>query len=164
GAKNLTSDSVTIDTTNYPVYLILFLDNKLRKDGYKLEALFDYAQYKPAEFKNIPLFFISNFNDACEGYKENQELKGDFDSLKINLPSFHPLLAHGNNAKEAYFKGKPNYVFNYFAVLIDKKRHIRGYYDPSQNSEIKRMVQEYKHLKTKDEYANTLEQNKIYKK
>jgi hypothetical protein len=159
------SDSLSIDTTNYPVYLILFLDSKLRKDGYKLEAFFDYAQYKPTEFKNVPIFFISDYENALGDYKiKDRELKGDFDSLKINLPSFHPLLAESKTAKEAYFKGKPYYVFNYFAVLVDKHRHIRGYYDPNQNSEVKRLVQEYKHLKTKDEYANTLKQNDLEQK
>lgn len=159
------SDSLLIDTTNYPVYVILFLDNKLRKDGYKLEAFFDYAQYKPKEFKDVPIFFISDFHAAFGDYSiEDKELKGDFDSLKINLPSFHPLLAEGKKANEAYFKGKPYYVFNYFALLIDKHRHIRGYYDPNQNSEVKRLIQEYKHLKTKDEYANTLKKNDLEQK
>ena len=156
--KIANEDSLLIDTTNYPVYIILFLDSNLRKDGYKLEAFFDYAQYKPKEFKDVPIFFISDYNAALGNYSiENKELRGDFDSLKINLPGFHPLLAESKTTKEAYFKGKPYYVFDYFAVLVDKRRHIRGYYDPNQNSEVKRMVQEYKHLKTKDEYANTLE-------
>ncbi len=158
-------DSLMIDTTNYPVYVILFLDEKLRKDGYKLEAFFDYAQYKPTEFKNVPIFFISDANSAWTNVSaKNKILRGDFDSLKINLPSFHPLLVYGKTANQAYFKGKPYYVFNYFAVLVDKHRHIRGYYDPNQNSEVKRLIQEYKHLKTKDEYANTLQKNELEQK
>lgn len=157
-------DSLSIDTINYPVYLILFIDNKLKDEGYKLKALYDYAQYKPEEFKNVPIFFVSDYNTAFgRDNIENKELRGDFDSLKINLPDFHPLLG-GSKAKEAYFTKKPYYVFDYFAVLVDKHRHIRGYYDPNQNSEVKRLLQEYKHLKTKDEYANTLKQNEIEKK
>lgn len=159
------ADTTVIDTTNYPVYIILFLDRGLKKDGYKLEALYDYVQYKPEEFKNVPIFFVSNLTHALGNYKiTNKELKGDFDSLKINLPDFHPLLIEGKEAKEAYFYKKPYYVFDYFAVLVDKHRHIRGYYDPHQNSEIKRLIQEYKHLKTKDEYANTLKQNELEQK
>jgi len=161
------ADTVSIDTTNYPVYVILFLDSSLRKSGYKLEAFFDYAQYKPNEFKNVPIFFISDIKVAFGDFRLSyigKELRGDFDSLKINLPSFHPLLAKDKTANDAYFKGKPYYVFNYFAVLVDKHRHIRGYYDPNQNSEVKRLVQEYKHLKTKDEYANTLKQNDLEQK
>ncbi|HEX7413930.1 MAG TPA: hypothetical protein VF411_07770 [Bacteroidia bacterium] len=154
-----------IDTINYPVYLILFIDNKLKDEGYKLKAFYDYVQYKPEEFKNVSIFFISDYNTAFG--KDNitsKELKGDFDSLKINLPNFHPLLVEGSKAKEDYFNKKPYYVFDYFAVLVDKHRHIRGYYDPNQNSEVKRLLQEYKHLKIKDEYANTLQKNEIEKK
>lgn len=163
--KTSACNEFEIDTVNYPVYIILFLDPKLKKEGYKLEAFFDYAQYKPSEFKNVPMFFISDYESALrKDLIKETELHGDFDSLKINLPSFHPLLAEGKTAKEAYFKGKPYYVFDYFAVLVDKHRHIRGYYDPNQNSEVKRLIQEYKHLKTKDEYANTLDQNNIGKK
>lgn len=163
------SDSILIDTTNYPVYIVLFLDSNLRKDGYKVKALIDYFQYKPKEFKDVPIFFVSDFNSALplrydDTNNYNKELRGDFDSLKINLPSFHPLLTADTKANEAYFKGKPYYVFNYFAVLVDKHRHIRGYYDPNQNSEVKRLIQEYKHLKTKDEYANTLKKNDLEQK
>ncbi|HKC67660.1 MAG TPA: hypothetical protein VKG26_05480 [Bacteroidia bacterium] len=157
-------DSTLIDTTNYPVYIILFLDSGLKNDGYKLKAFIDYVQYKAKELKDVPVFFVSDCYTAFKYDITNKELKGDFDSLKINLPSFHPLLTEGKKANEAYFKGKPYYVFNYFAVLIDKHRHIRGYYDPNQNSEVKRLIQEYKHLKTKDEYANTLKQNDLEQK
>jgi hypothetical protein len=162
-------DSTLIDTTNYPVYIALFLDGALKNDGYKLKALIDYVQYKAKELKDVPVFFVSDVKSArplnpADTTNYNKELKGDFDSLKINLPDFHPLLTEGKTANEAYFKGKPYYVFNYFAVLVDKHRHIRGYYDPNQNSEVKRLVQEYKHLKTKDEYANTLKKNDLEQK
>lgn len=158
------ADTLVIDTAKYPVYVILFLDNKLRQECYKLTALFDYIQYKPKEFKDIPVFIVSNLTDALNSRITNKELRGDFDSLKISLPDFHSLLIEGTQAKEAYFYKKPYYVFDYFAVLVDKHRHIRGYYDPNQNSEVKRLLQEYKHLKTKDEYANTLKQNELEKK
>lgn len=158
------ADTLVIDTAKYPIYVILFLDSKLRQEGYKLTALFDYIQYKPKEFKDIPVFIISNLTNALNSRITNKELKGDFDSLKITLPDFHPLLIEGTQAKDAYFYKKPYYVFDYFAVLVDKHRHIRGYYDPNQNSEVRRLLQEYKHLKTKDEYANTLKQNELEQK
>lgn len=159
------ADTMIIDQAHYPVYIILFLDSSLRKEGYKLKALYDYLQYKPQEFKDVPIFVVSKLGAALKYNRlTNKELRGDFDSLKINLPNFHPVLIEGNSGKETYFDKKPYYVFDYFAVLVDKARHIRGYYDPNQNSEVKRMLQEYKHLKTKDEYANTLEKNELEKK
>ena len=158
------ANTFLIDTINFPVYIILFLKDSLQKDGYKLNGLYDYVQYKSSELKDIPMFFVSEIGSALACGMENKELRGTFDSLRINLTSFHPLLSINEFAEQNYFKNKPYYVFNYFAVLVDKQRHIRGYYDPNQNSEIKRMIQEFKHLKTKDEYANTLSKNEIEKK
>ena len=159
------SDNIILDTLTYPVYVILFLNDSLKQDGYKLKALYDYIQYKAKDLKNVPVFFVSDYERAKNIHAPtSHELHGDFDSLKINLPDFHSLLTYDRLDKNAYFKNKPDYVFDYFAVLVDKHRHIRGYYDPNQNSEVKRLIQEYKHLKTKDEYANTLQKNELQKK
>ncbi len=168
--KQWKADSIFIDTINYPVYAILFLDPSQKKEGYHLEGLYDYVKYKTKYIKDVPLFFVSELSGALNPFREGVELRGEFDSLKINLPNFHPILTHFSGAEktkflsETYFKQKPVYVFNYFMVLVDKKRHIRGYYDPSYNAEVKRMSDEYKHLKIRDEYAETLKQNDIKQK
>jgi hypothetical protein len=157
--------SSNIDTTKFPVYIILFIHDSLKNEGYKLNGIYDYVQYKPNELKDIPIFFVYDyFSIKQDSAHVSIKQRGTFDSLKINLPNFYPLWINVNYGCNLYFKGKPYYVFNYFAVLVDKHRHIRGYYDPNQNSEVKRMVQEYKHLKTKDEYANTLKQNDLKQK
>lgn len=149
-----TNDSVIIDTVNYPVYAFVYLDPALRNEGYKMKGILDYASYKANELKDVPLILISQDNLA------------DYDSLKIKPMSVH-VFSCSLNRKEflanTYFKAKPYYVFDYFIVLVDKKRHIRGYYDPNQNSEIKRLIQEYKHLKIRDEYAQTLKKNEVGK-
>ncbi len=164
----LNADSVLIDTTNYPVYLILFIDSKLKNEGYKLGGLYDYIKYKAKDLKGVPIFIASDYSEALEGGKRAVELRGEFDSLKITLPNFHPLLCDFKNRKQflanTYFKQKPYHVFDYFIVLVDKKRHIRGYYDPSFNAEIKRMVMDFQHLKIRDEHAQTLKQNDIEQK
>jgi len=158
-------DSTLIDTVAYPVHLILFVDEKLRSEGYKLEGIYDYIKYKKADLKDVPVFIVSSLASADSKVKLNENHRGEFDSLKINLPNFHPLVISYKDRKDflakTYFKQKPHYVFDYFMVLVDKKRHIRGYYDPSFNAEVKRMIQEYKHLKIRDEYGQTLKQNDI---
>ncbi len=165
--SSLECDSLLIDTAKYPVYLIIFIDGKLRSEGYKLAGIYDYVKYKLKDLKDIPVFFISDMTGAMAGYKDGIELKGDFDSLKLKVPNFYSLVAdfgksgRSNWLLNTYFKGKPIYVFDYFMVLVDKKRHIRGYYDPSYNAEVKRMIDEYKHLKIRDGYAETLKQNEI---
>jgi hypothetical protein len=159
------ADSVSIDTTNYPVYLIMFIDSKLKKEGYKLGGMYDYMKYKAKDLKGMPIFIVSDFSEALDGGKKEVELRGEFDSLKITLSNFHPLLCDLKSRQQflanTYFKQKPYYAFDYFIVLVDKKRHIRGYYDPSFNAEIKRMVLDYQHLKIRDESAQTQKQNDI---
>jgi hypothetical protein len=169
--KTFHADLVSIDTIRYPVYLIFFIDHSLRKDGYKLAGIYDYLKYKTKEFDDIPIFVVSDFLTALtnDTNESNALLRGDFDSLQIKLPNFHPLMLPDiKNSKEflanTYFKQKPFYVMDHFAVLVDKQRHIRGYYDPGFNAEVKRMIQEFKHLKIRDGYAQTQEQNNIEKK
>lgn len=160
-----TDTTLLIDTTSFPVYIILFLDDNLRKENYKLIGLYDYIQYKSEDLKKVPVFLVSTIEKITESKAVlNKKHRGTFDSLHIQIPTFYPLVATTHTNRDAYFAGKPDYVLPYFAVLIDKNRHIRGYYDPNQNSEVKRMIQEYKHLKTKDAYANTLQQNELQKK
>ncbi|MFY8185220.1 MAG: hypothetical protein ACOVLD_04055, partial [Bacteroidia bacterium] len=92
------------------------------------------------------------------------------DSLGITMTNFFFRTINVGKAekydsiRKIFFKQKPIHVFNYFAVLVDKDRHIRGYYDPTYISEVKRMIEEYKHLVLKDEHANMQDVNKIEKK
>lgn len=163
--KTFSADSVLLDTINNPVYAILFINEDLRTEGYKLAGLYDYIKYKTKDISQVPVFIVSDFDKAI-GQKQSEHLNGEFDSLKINLSNFHPaLVSYGAERTKflsnTYFKQKPIHVFDYFMVLVDKKRHIRGYYDPTYNAEVKRMIDEYKHLKIRDEYAETLKQNDI---
>jgi hypothetical protein len=48
-----------------------------------------------------------------------------------------------------------------FFVLVDKKRNIRGYYDGRYVSELKRLTEEYQHLRMKEEKQNVININKI---
>jgi len=91
------------------------------------------------------------------------------DSLSITMSNFfyRTMKSERNDLesiRKIFFNQKPIHVFNYFAVLVDKDRHIRGYYDPTYISEVKRMIEEYKHLVLKDEHANMQDVNKIEKK
>lgn len=157
-------DSSLVDTNQFPVYVALCLNPDFYKEGFKLAGIYDYIKYKAKDIKDIPILIFCDFNRISR-HKPSENLKGDFDSLKITLPNFYPLFANLSNREKflalSYFKQKPIHVFDYFMVLVDKKRHIRGYYDPTYNAEVKRMIDEYKHLKIRDEYAETLKQNDI---
>lgn len=152
------NDSLMLDTATFPVYAILFIDKQLKKEGYKLPAIYDYIKYKSKDIQQVPIVVVTD-------YRESLNNNSEFDSLQLGLPNFHSVMLDLSNRQavltNSYFNQKPVHVFDYFLVLVDKKRHIRGYYDPSYNAEVKRMIDEYKHLKIRDEYAETLKQNDI---
>ena len=51
-----------------------------------------------------------------------------------------------------------------FFVLVDKNRNIRGYYDGRYIAEIKRLTEEYQHLRIKEEKEGMVSANKIESK
>jgi hypothetical protein len=162
----VSGEPVYLDTVTFPVYVIVFLNEDLKKEGYKLNGLYDYIKFKSKDLKNIPIVICSK-EPTVVSDTINATLI--LDSMKLAGSNFHPLFHfffpdRTTFLKETYFKQKPIHVFDYFMVLVDKKRHIRGYYDPSYNAEVKRMIDEYKHLKIRDEYAETLKQNDIKQK
>lgn len=156
------ADSLVLDTVKYPIYVILFLDEKLKKDGYKLTGLYDFLKYKSQKIKNVPLVIVSDLSEVLE--RNNYQ----FDSLKISMSNFTPvwmnLKEHGKILATTYFKQKPYYVLDYFMVLVDKQRNIRGFYDPTFNAEVTRMANDYEHLKIRDGYVQTQKQNDIKQK
>lgn len=166
-------DPVIIDTASFPVFGIVFLNSKLHDQGYKLNGLIDYIKYKPKDISQVPIVIVSEkpqytneiFAAKTDVKKHSTPIRGEFDSIPFKLSNFIPVrlpvLNRDSFLNATYFKQKPVHVFDYFMVLVDKKRHIRGYYDPSYNAEVKRMIDEYKHLKIRDEYAETLKQNDI---
>jgi len=62
---------------------------------------------------------------------------------------------------KTYFKEKPYYIDYSFFMLIDRNRHVRGYYDARYVSEIKRLIDEYQHLRLKEEKQKLIETNEI---
>ena len=78
-------------------------------------------------------------------------------SLYWNTSSFDSL-------NKTYFYEKPIYVDYSFFVLIDKNRNIRGYYDARYVSEIKRITEEYQHLRLKEEKDQMVNSHKIESK
>ncbi len=150
----------------------------------KLGGLLEYEKYKPHKIKDVPIMMVAtsmfdlpDLDSSLSVYKTNYSKKYLRDTLGIKMDNFHmvflkdPDFWTGEQPKfnyeryySSYFNQKPIHVFDYFAVLVDKDQHIRGYYDPTFISEVKRMIEEYKHLVLKDEHADMQETNKIEKK
>lgn len=150
----------------------------------KLAGLLEYEKYKKEKIKEVPimlinpdLFSLPDLDTSKPANNINYSRKYLKDSLGIEMDNFRLVFLNGLNFwnKEdnkfkyteynaLYFNQKPEHVFDYFAVLVDKEQHIRGYYDPTFISEVKRMIEEYKHLVLKDEHADMQGTNKIEKK
>lgn len=146
-----------IDTTEFPLYAIMFIKSKYKEESYRLTGLWEYLNYKKEKINHIPFFLVM----------ETETIRSsEFDEL-LKLTA-HPNIQflnwrEGNfdSINKSYFIDKPYYVDQSFFVLIDKKRHIRGYYDGRYVSELKRLIGEYQHLRLKEEKHQLTKSNEI---
>lgn len=160
---NVAVGDTLLDTAGAKI--VIFIDKDQEP---KLAGLLEFEKYKKnklAFLQVIIMCYPSSLPLIGSNYYEAY-LK---DSLGIKMDNFYVRTIMGSRSdydamRKMYFNQKPAHVFDYFAVLVDKDRHIRGYYDPTYISEVKRMAEEYKHLVLKDEHADMQQTNKIEQK
>lgn len=151
-----------IDTVNYPLFAVCFIKQSYAKDDYRMAGLTEYVQYKKDKIKFIPFVIVT----PCDGPNDSTCLRG---MEKLSIGNNNIVNAYWNQASfdsinKTYFKDKPYYVDYSFFVLVDKNRNIRGYYDTRYIAEIKRLTEEYQHLRLKEEKEQMLKTNKIESK
>jgi len=157
-----TLKSFELDTVSYPLYAICFIKQSYKKDNYRLAGLSEYVQYKKDKIKLIPFIIVT----PCSGPNDSTSLK-EMEKLSIgskNISSLYWNTSSFDSLNLSYFIQKPIYIDYSFFVLVDKNRHIRGYYDARYVSEIKRLTEEYQHLRLKEEKEQMLKTNKIESK
>lgn len=149
------------DTVRFPLYAICFTKKEYAKDLYRMGGLVEYLKYKKENIEHVPIFVaIANEEDSLK--QDTVNVKRDLKLINENLYQiYYPAKDSLKILNENYFKDKPYYVFNSFIVLVDVKRHIRGYYDGRYVSEVKRLIEEYKHLRLKEEKKILINENKI---
>jgi hypothetical protein len=164
--KKATGDSILaeiqLDTANYPLFAVCFIKQAYKKDNYRLAGLSEYAQYKKEKIKHIPFIIVTPYNGGADssGFGELSKLQeGNKDILPLCWPQ-----ASFDSLNQVFFKGKPVYIDYSYFVLVDKNRHIRGYYDARYVSEIKRLTEEYQHMRLKEEKAKVIKINQIESK
>ncbi len=153
-------DTIAPDTNQYKVFIIAFIKPEYIKEKFRINQFLTLAHYEPDKIKHIPVFLVYPISLG----KPIFHLK---DSLKITLDNIQSLYLPDSifqKVNQKIFLQKPYYVDFSFAVLIDKNRHIRGYYDWRYADEVKRSIQEFNHLIIKEGYKETLKKNKIEKK
>lgn len=148
------------DTVNYPILTLCIIKRSYAAEGYRLEGLLDYTQYKKNDIDKIPIVLLGEI-----GYSPTGSIISNVrDSLRITLPNIEQCYwpsASFDSLNVSFFKEKPIYVDRSFFVLIDKKRRVRGYYDGRYVAEVKRMIGEYRHLRIHEEKKNLVKENEI---
>lgn len=161
----LANDNVSLNGGNklnpdsFPLYAIVFVDQKFRPDAYRLTGLWEYLNYKKTKVENIPFILVTESeNDSSLAYGELKKLQShkNVHFAMMSKPGF-------DKTVRSYFSEKPYYIDYSFFLLIDQNRHVRGYYDARYVSEIKRLIEEYQHLRLKEEKQKLIETNEIKK-
>jgi protein SCO1 len=157
---NLAQFTYLKDTVKYPIIIVDFLLSERRKDLYNAGALIDALKYRYEKMSLVEVFVNAN-------QTEMNDVKQVFANTLINYDKIHLQSYSLPNEKQfldnTVFFQKPYYIDYNFMVLLDKKRRVRGYYDPRYAAEIKRMYEEFKHLKIHDEAKDTRSENKLEK-
>ncbi|MCD6019317.1 MAG: hypothetical protein K0S53_2438 [Bacteroidetes bacterium] len=153
---------IELDTVAFPLYAVCFIKQSYKKDDYRMAGLAEYAQYKKDKIKYIPFIIVT----PCDGSGDTACLKemGKLSVGNENILNLYWQTNSFDSLNKSYFKEKPMYIDYSFFVLVDKKRHIRGYYDARYIAEIKRLTEEYQHLRLKEEKEQMVKVNKIERK
>lgn len=160
GENNL--QAFELDTINYPLFAVCFIKQSYAKDDYRMAGLTEYVQFKKDKIKLIPFVIVT----PCDGLNDSTCLR-EMEKLSIgnnNIVNAYWNQTSFDSLNKTYFKDKPYFVDYSFFVLVDKNRNIRGYYDSRYIAEIKRLTEEYQHLRLKEEKEQMLKTNKIESK
>lgn len=146
-----------LDTNAFPLYAIMFISEKYRADSYRLTGLWEYLNYKKQKINHIPFILVTETSENRSLVYEDLKRLGQHQNVHFySWPkqSFDSL-------SKTFFIEKPYFIDFSFFVLVDKNRHVRGYYDGRYVSEFKRLIGEYQHLRLKEEKQKLIETNEI---
>jgi len=146
------------DTIQFPITVAAFIKKEYQNEAFRISGFWEYANYKHDKIKDMSFVFVCErgYGDStviAELSKMGQKAPNLY-FLDLSQPQFSQLNAD-------FFNLKPIYVDYSFFILLDKKRHIRGYYDGRYVAEVKRLIDEYRHLRIKEEKQIILQENEI---
>jgi hypothetical protein len=156
---DLNGNAIQLSKKEYPLYAIAFVSPAYRDDAYRLTGLWEYINYKRDKVQHIPFVLVSPSEKGKSVPVE--ELKKLSNGPNVTFYTW-PAGSYDSVVKR-YFVEKPYYIDYSFFLLIDANRTIRGYYDARYVSELKRLIDEYKHLRLKEEKQFLIEENEIKK-
>jgi len=159
-------EEIALDTTRFPLFVLLVMNEKYKAEGYRIHGLEEYVRFNPSKIKEMPVVIAGSCTEADSTHAANCIDYSYLFDLKTNknLHLLHWPAALADSLGKSYFKEKPAHIDYSFLVLVDKYRHIRGYYDGRYADEIKRLTEEYKHLRLKEEKNLLINANKVESK
>ena len=140
------------------VHAIVFIDEKFKSDNYKIKGLIEYYHLKQKDIEQIDLFIAYTTDNSIVNYRDSLKLEGK----KVQFVSFPS--ANKDSIFSNYFPSVADVALPFFIILVDENRNIRGYYNGNLVAEVKKMIQEYKHLKLKESRNKLQKQNKLEQK
>ncbi len=148
----------TLSKEKYPLYALMFIKDEYKKNDLRLAGLWEYLNYKKQKIEHIPFILITasenGRSEMQNDLKKITEVNSNVHFYTWNKQSFDSI----NNS---YFVQKPYYIDHSFFVLVDINRNIRGYYDGRYVAEIKRLIDEYQHMRLKEEKNKLIQNNEI---
>ncbi|MCX8080316.1 MAG: hypothetical protein N3F09_03670 [Bacteroidia bacterium] len=134
--------------------IVAFLvQDEFENKQYYVQSLLETLRFKPEKVKEIPMVFYYLKDKNYDFFNYLGTTATNLCLIPLDSLDFFSL-------KKSIYAHKPVHVFEYFGVLLDAKNHIRGYYNFTFTDEVKRMVQEYRHLRLKEE-VNFIRKNHV---
>lgn len=154
---NKESHELRSDSIETPLFVLIFLNEKYRSDSYRVAGLWEYLNYKKSKIENIPFVLVT------ENYKGENKVANELEKLSAhkNVKFYSWPKTSFDSITKVYFNSKPIYIDYSFFMMIDGNRNIRGYYDGRYVSEFKRLIEEYQHLRLKEEKQLIINSNEI---
>ena len=155
---SLSQEVIKLNTNDYPLYAIMFIKDNYKKTDLRLSGLWEFLNYKKDKIKHIPIILVT---ESTNGVSKTEEelIKLTKENKNVTFCTWHK--SSFDSINKSYFLNKPYYIDYSFFALIDVNRNIRGYYDGRYVSEIKRLMEEYQHLRLKEEKNKLIESNEI---
>jgi hypothetical protein len=149
---------INIEPDTYPLYAVMFIKNAYKKNDLRLSGLWEFLNYKKQKIEHIPIVLVTEEENG------RSEIENDLKKLSDgnkNVFFYTWKRSSFDSLNKTYFQEKPIYIDYSFFVLVDVNRNIRGYYDGRYVSEIKRLIEEYQHLRLKEEKNKLIKSNEI---
>jgi hypothetical protein len=144
-----------LDAGKFPLFVVFFASKSYSNEGYRMGGLTEYMRYKPDKISEIPFVFLTQRTNA-PAFEAMRSAAGELNLSVLTWPE-----AGYDSLQRTFFSQKPYYIDYSFLVLVDKERHVRGYYDARYAAEVKRLAAEYRHLRLKEEKRKMIRENEI---